>query len=74
VPTLSDMTKTSARRSKSAKQQVQWWRILRIRGAGTVYLGEVEASDEAEALSKAIQHLQIEPAHRNRLIARPSEF
>ena len=67
------MTKTSARRPKSAKQ-VQWWRIVRIRGAGTVYLGEVEADDEAEALSKAIEHLQIEPAHRNRLIARPTEF
>ena len=67
------MTKLSSRRPKSTKQ-VQWWRVSRISGARTIYVGEVEAADADEAVSKAAERFKVEIAHRGRLIARPSEF
>ena len=73
MPTLSGMTKTSARRPKSAKQ-VQWWRVSRISGARMIYLGEVEADTADEAVEKAAERFEVAPAHRNRLIARLSDF
>lgn len=69
------MTRTVSRRPKSAKQQQwQWWRVSRISGARTIDVGEVEAADAEQAIEKAADKFEVEPAHRNRLIARPSEF
>ena len=67
------MTKTTSRRKKSVQQRT-WWSVLRISGARMIYLGEVEADTADEAVEKAAERFEVAPAHRNRLIARPSEF
>ena len=66
------MSKPQQRRSKPAKQLL-WWRVSQISGARARYLGEVEAHDAQEAIAKAFVKFEVQPAHRDRLIARPSD-
>jgi hypothetical protein len=67
------MTKTASRRKKSVQQRTRW-SVLRISGARLVYLGDIEADDAQEAIAKAADRFEVPPAHRIRLIARPSDI
>ena len=58
------MTELSSRSPKSAKQ-VHWWRVSRMSGARTLYVGEFEAADTEQAIEKAADKVEVEPAHCN---------
>ncbi len=48
---------------KPKPPQAQIWRIYRVRYIAAQYLGHVEATDDAEAIVKAIGQFNIEPLH-----------
>jgi hypothetical protein len=50
--------------------RVYSWHIYRLRHTPAQSLGIVEAADEDEAIRKAIEQSHVEPAQRDRLIAR----
>jgi hypothetical protein len=55
------------------KPKERRWRVYRLRGKRMVELGRVEASDEAQAIAKAIEEFQIPGPLRNRVLVRPEE-
>jgi hypothetical protein len=48
------------------------WRISLI-GAGTKYIGRVEAANAESAIDKAMEEFRIDAARRFRLVAEPVE-
>jgi hypothetical protein len=60
-----------AKRTVSPCQpQTYRWRISRLKATPAEYIGEVEASDEASAIKKAIEEFQItERWQQSRLVA-----
>ncbi len=63
------MPRKPTSKSRPATRQ---WRITLIRKKGQ-YLGLVEAPDTETAVTRAIEHFDIDEAHRKRLIAEPIE-
>ncbi len=56
--------------AKGPKKPTREWRITLIRAKGE-YLGRVKARDVESAIEAAIEHFDIDEAHRSRLIAEP---
>lgn len=53
-----------------AKRSEQVWEIYRLTGRA-IYLGQVNAPDEASAIKIAIEELRVSnPEHQKRLVAR----
>jgi hypothetical protein len=48
------------------------WTVYRIAGPRGARLGEVEATDENEALMMAFMEFGIDPADRRRIVVRPT--
>ena len=59
-----------ARKPTPPKKSLREWRITLIRAKGQ-YVGRVHASDAESAIKAAIEHFDIDEAHRSRLIAEP---
>jgi hypothetical protein len=55
------------------KPKERRWRVYRLRGKGMVELGQVEASDEAQAIARAIEEFAIPGPLRNRILVRAEE-
>jgi len=57
-------------RPQEPREPLHEWRITGIKGSPAAYVGHVRASDEKEAIRKAIQEFQItNPEDRKRLVA-----
>ena len=69
---IGEREQASATPFESAKQLV-WRRVSPISGARARHLAEVEAHDAQEAIAKAFVKFELQPAHRERLIARPGD-
>ncbi len=53
--------------AKATKSQ---WDVFRIKAASQAYVGTVEASDEVEAIERAVSQFNIADALKRRLLAR----